>query len=72
MKRQSTKWEEISASDVINKGLISKMYEQPTQLSNENPIEMGRRPKQTLFHAYRHTKRCSISLTALEKFKSKL
>ena len=72
MKRQFINWEKISASDVINKGLISKMYEQPTQLSNENPIKMDRRPKQTFSHVYRHMKRCSISLIVLEKCKSKL
>ena len=71
-KRQSTKWEKISAKWCNQQGLTSNMYEQPTQLSNENPTEMGIRPKQTLFHVYRHTRRCSVSLTALEKCKSKL
>ena len=50
-KRQSTEWEKIFTNDVINKCIISKIYEQLTQpqqqkTSQPNP-KLGRRPKKT-------------------------
>ena len=33
MKRQHTEWEKISANDMTDKGLISKIYKQFIQLS---------------------------------------
>ena len=35
-KRQPMGWEKISANNVTDKGLISKMYTQLTQLNNKN------------------------------------
>ena len=48
MKRQPTKWEKISANDMFNKELISKIYKELIQLNIKN-IKMGRGPKLTFF-----------------------
>ena len=42
MKRQPIEWEKISASNVTDKGLVSKIYEQHIQLSTKkkkNPFK---------------------------------
>ena len=66
IKRQPTEWEIIFASDVTDKGLISKTYKQLMQLNIKKTIQskMGRRSKQTFLQ--RHIKRCSISLIIRE------
>ena len=58
MKRQPSEWEKITANETTDKGLISKIYEQPIQLNarkNKQPNQkVGKRPKPTFFQR-RHT-----------------
>ena len=58
VKRQPSEWEKIIADETTDKGLISKIYEQPhtTQCQkNKQPNQkVGKRPKQTLLQR-RHT-----------------
>ena len=58
-KRQPTEWEKVFANDIFDKVLMSKISKELTQLNthqktnkqtnklSNNPIEMGRRHKQT-------------------------
>ena len=48
MKRQPTKWEKIFASDVTDKGLISKMHQQLIQLKNNKTTQSKKWAEKTL------------------------
>ena len=71
-ERQPMDWETLFANDVINKGLISKIYKQFVQLNNKLPNQkMDRRPKQTFLNddiqmINRHMKRCSTLIIVKE------
>ena len=58
VKRQHSEWEKIIANEIVDKGLISKIYKQLIQLNarkTNNPIKKwGKRPKWT-FLQRRHT-----------------
>ena len=48
-KRQPIEWDTISANNVTDKVLISKMYKQFKQLNIKKNQKMGRRPEETFF-----------------------
>ena len=75
MKRQPSEWEKIIANETTDKGFISKIYKQFTQLSARkanNPIKKWEKDlnrhlsKEDIQMVNKHMKRCSTLLIIRE------
>ena len=73
MKRKSSEWEKIIASETIDKRLISKIYKQLNIRKTNNPIKKWLKDlnrhfsKEDIQMVNKHMERCSTSFITTEK-----